>query len=665
VPDLALLALGLGLAVATGAFAAAALALRSWIDVVLASFLLGWTALVLETMALSVVDAWTRTSMVCALALGCAVSVAVWAARGRPSLPAREAAASGLRAAVGDRIVAVLAVAVAASFAYLVVLGLVVPPGQWDELLYHLPRIVLWIQQDAVAAIPDAPGSNLDANPVAAEIPQALTLLLGRTDRFVSLFQLLCVPVGIVAIAGTARRLGVDPPGALFGGLLFALFPAVALQAPTGYNDLAMATALVVAAYFALRPGRTALVLLGLAIALAVGTKVSGLLGLPALALFALVATSGRRRIEILLAGLVGAFAGSWWYAYNLVRTGAWDGGLAADYNQVPSRQPDDVLLRFERYLTDSLDLTGVVGNDRLVFPIAALAVLVVGLALRRVRTALAAAAIVAAAPWLVSGLHDVVVRGFSRTWIAVGRGDVIGVFPGAPATKSSTPEAWFGPALALVVIAAAAAIVLTTSGRRRWVLLTACVGSPLLLTATNAAAFTWDPGRGRFFVLAAALAATTFGVLLRWRFLAAALATVAALGLLLSLVHFRGRAMGIELLEPVDDLVAWSAPRWEVESAFSRDHPEVGRALRIANQTIPPDATIAFARSVQMPLYHLMGGGPWRRTVFLRPDGSVPDDADWVAVPLFVHPRLDPATWKLLPGTGTGEAWRIYRRVV
>ena len=88
-PDLALLALGLGLAVATGAFAAAALALRSWIDVVLASFLLGWTALVLETMALSVVDAWTRTSMVCALALGCAVSVAVWAARGRPSLPAR------------------------------------------------------------------------------------------------------------------------------------------------------------------------------------------------------------------------------------------------------------------------------------------------------------------------------------------------------------------------------------------------------------------------------------------------------------------------------------------------------------------------------------------------------------------------------------------------
>jgi hypothetical protein len=64
------------------------------------------------------------------------------------------------------------------------------------------------------------------------------------------------------------------------------------------------------------------------------------------------------------------------------------------------------------------------------------------------------------------------------------------------------------------------------------------------------------------------------------------------------------------------------------------------------------------------MPLYQVMGGGPWRRTVFLRPDGTVPDEADWVAVPLFVHPRLDPAAWRLLPGTGTGEAWTIYRRV-
>ena len=120
---------------------------------------------------------------------------------------------------------------------------------------------------------------------------------------------------------------------------------------------------------------------------------------------------------------------------------------------------------------------------------------------------------------------------------------------------------------------------------------------------------------------------------------------------------------MGIELLEPVDDLVAWAAPRWEVQSAFSRDHPEVGEALRVVEETIPLDATIAIGRSVQMPLYHVRGGGPWRHTVFVRPDGSIPEEADWVALPLFVDQPLDPATWRLVPGTGTGQAWRIYRR--
>jgi hypothetical protein len=553
---------------------------------------------------------------------------------------------------------------VTVAFAYLVALGLAVPPGQWDELLYHLPRMVLWIQQDAIAAIPDAPGANLDANPVAAEIPQAVTLLLAGSDRYVALFQLLCILVAGLAIHGIARRLGLTQPQALYGALLYATFPAVALQAPTGYNDLALATALTVAAYFALGTGRTELVLFALATGLAVGTKVSGLLGLPALALFVLVATTGRRRLELAVAGLAGALVGSWWYAYNLIREGSWDGGLAEQYNQVPSRAPDDVVLRFQRYLTESLDLTGVIGDDRLVFPLVALGVLAAAVAVRRARTGVAAAVLVALAPWLVIGIHDVVVRVFSRGWIVIGREDVIGFFPGTPSTKSSTPESWFGPALFLLVAATAVTIAVRVDGRRRLVLLTACLGAPLLLALANGAAFTWDPGRGRFFLFAAALAATTFGVVLGTRWLAAGLAAIAVVGLVLSLVHFRGRTMGVELLEPVDDLVAWSAPRWEVQSAFSRDRPEVGEALRVVEETIPPDTTIAIGRSVQMPLYHVMGGGPWRRTVFIRPDGSVPEGADWVALPLFVDQPLDPDTWRLVPGTGTGQAWRVYRRV-
>ena len=122
---------------------------------------------------------------------------------------------------------------------------------------------------------------------------------------------------------------------------------------------------------------------------------------------------------------------------------------------------------------------------------------------------------------------------------------------------------------------------------------------------------------------------------------------------------------MGIELLAPVDDLVGLERAAVGGRRAPSRAtiRRSAGRSRSSREDPARPRRSRSPAR-VQMPLYHLMGGGPWRRTVFLRPDGTVPDEADWVAVPLFVHPRLDPSTWKLLPGTGTGEAWTIYRRV-
>ena len=661
---LLLLILGIVLASATALLLAASLRLPSWTSFVLAAFIAGWGMLVVEVSMLSLFGAWTRSSTIAVMLLAAAGSLAGWWVVGRPAPPPASALLAGARIALSDRIVAALSVALVLAFAYLAVIGIVVPPGAWDELLYHLPRMVIWIQRSSVAAIPDAPGTNLDANPVAAEIPQALTLLLAGTDRYVALLQLLSLPVACLAIVGVARRIGMPLPGAVFGALLFAAIPVVALQAPTGYNDLALAAALMTAAYFALGRGRAELVLFGVATALAVGTKVSGLLALPALWLFALVATTGRRRLHVAIIGLAGAIVGSWWYAYNLERTGSWDGGLADQYSQVPSRAPIDVVLRLERYAVDMFDLSGVVGRDRLVFPLVAAAVLAVGVALRRVRVAAAIAALVAITPWLVVALHEALVRTLARIWILAGRRDVIGFLPDAPATEAATHEGSFGPALVFLILLASVIAVWRTTGRTRIVYLVACLGAPVLLTLTNSGAFIWDQGRARFFLFAAALAATTFGLILRVRAVATALACVAVVTLTLSLVHFRGRAMGVDLLEPVGELVAWSAPRWEVQSAFSRDRPEVGETLRIVSEQVPSEATIAIARSFRMPLYQVMGGGPWRRTVFVRPDGSVPGEADWVALPLFVDQPLDPDTWQLVPGTGTGQAWRIYRRV-
>jgi hypothetical protein len=663
--DAAALVAGFALLVATALLVTAALRLRSPLAYVLGVFAVGWATVVLLTSALSVVDHWTRAAMLAALLAAAGAALGAWLAVGRPRPPSFRPAWLAARDVLGDRLLAALAAAAALAFLYLAALGLSTPPGNWDELIYHLPRMVLWIQQDAVAAIPGSPSSNLDANPVAAELPQALTLLLYRSDRFVAWFQLLCLPLASLAIAGTARRIGLDRRAAAYGALLFVFFPAIAFQAPTAYVDLALVTAFMAAAYFALGTGNGELALFGLALALATGTKVAGLLFLPAFLLFVLVAIPRARRLRVLGVGAVAVTVGCWWYAYNLVRTGAWEGGMAVDYGQVPSRAPIDVVARFERYATELFNLSGVPGNDRYVFAIAAVAIAIVGVAIGRARAGLVVAGCVAVAPWLVIACHEILVRVFGRLWILVGHRDVSSILPADPSTTVSTPEVWLGPAYGLALIAACYAVARHAApGRMRRALVVALVLSPAAIALVNAAAFTVDQQRGRFFLLSAAFTALAMGLVVRLRVVAAALGAIAVVALFVGLVHLKGRTMGLELLAPVDDLAAWSAPRWEVQSAFSRDHPEVGRALEAVATEIPPTATIAIARSVQMPLYQVMGGGPWRRTVFLRPDGTVPAEADWVAVPLFVHPRLDPATWRLLPGTGTGEAWTIYRRV-
>ena len=291
--------------------------------------------------------------------------------------PAREAASDAVRAAVGDPIVAVLAVAAAAAFGYLVALGLVVPPGQWDELLYHLPRMVLWIQQEAVAAIPGSPGSNLDANPVAAEIPQALTLLLDRSDRFVACSS--------SSASRSPRSRSPAPPAgsgstagaAAYGALLFAFLPAIALQAPTAYVDLALVDRLHGRGVLRPRHGGTASSCCSdwpLR-----SRRAPRWLGAPRssprscsscssrLGCAAAPRARGRRAVAVA--------AGRWWYAYNLVRTGAWDGRDGGRLQPGAVARPTTWSCASSATSRSCLNLTGVPGNDRYVFAIAAVAI--------------------------------------------------------------------------------------------------------------------------------------------------------------------------------------------------------------------------------------------------------------------------------------------------
>ncbi len=649
---------------ATAVLVVSVLRLRSTISFVLGVFAVGWALVVVETMLLSVVRSWTRGWLLAAVFAGLALALAAWHVAGSPRPPSFAPVARATREALRDPVLALLAVANAVAGVYVVVVALAIPPLDIDVVAYHLPRIVLWMQQQAVASIPNAFGSNIEGNPPAAEIAQGVTMLLADSDRYAALVQVVCLPAGAVAVGGIARRLGLDLRASLFGALLYAAFPIVALQAPTALNDLAVATALVVACYFALGDRLAESALCALAIGLALSAKISGILGLPSVVLLALVAVPRSRRLRVIAAGLAGCALGSWWYLYNLATTGAWDAHLGSDYGQVPSRAPDDILLRLERYGMQTLDLAGVIGRDRWVFPVVACA-LVLAAALvwrsgtRRALGLLGAGGLVALAPWLVDWAHVAAVRAVARSWIEVGRGDLIGEFPMHAEARPFPGETWFGPTFAIVLVAAVVVVWRTTAGRRRTVLLTAVVLAPALLYLVNATAFVYDGARGRFFVIAGALAASGLGVVLRTRPVAWATATIAVLTLTLSFVHYHARPLGIRLFEPLAEPTLWGEPRWAAQTALAPT-PEAVQSARLLEQTLPTRTVVAVEAGRFAWLYPLMGAGPWRTIRLVAPGGQVPDDAYYLALEPGIAVQPPTAEWRKIPGI---TSWGLYVR--
>ena len=146
--DIAIAAALLVLLAATGLTWAAALRLP------LASTLLAaYVAVVAETTllttALSPFRLVTRTGLAVGEIVVLIAALGVWRRRGR-ALPAF-APVRALRAAFEDSPATLLLfVAVVAALIYELVLGLTVPPNNWDSLTYHLTRVAAWAQHGGV-----------------------------------------------------------------------------------------------------------------------------------------------------------------------------------------------------------------------------------------------------------------------------------------------------------------------------------------------------------------------------------------------------------------------------------------------------------------------------------------------------------------------------------
>lgn len=213
--------------------------------------------------------------------------------------------------------VALAGIVLAAVCAYLL------PVWQWDSLGYHLPFVNFVLQSGGLRGLPvDVP--YLTTYPRNVELIYVAWRAMLPDDRLVDLAQIPFGLVGSVAVGAIARELGARPSDALVAGTLWLLIPAVYLQLPTNYIDVATGAYFLLAAFFLLvRPTRPVLLCSGLAIGLFLGTKPSVP---PAAALLSLILlVRGYRAgdcrgalLGIALAGALGLEA----YVVNVVRHG-------------------------------------------------------------------------------------------------------------------------------------------------------------------------------------------------------------------------------------------------------------------------------------------------------------------------------------------------------
>lgn len=629
-----------------------------------------WAWLVTLLIALSVFHAVTAAGLWGGLVVGLVVASVGRQLAGPPRcMSPRAPWAQGIREALGDGPLVVLAVAVGLGFAYTLVAGIGVAANDGDALAYHLPRALLWKQQRSVSWIADATDPRIDVMPPVAEMGQLATMLVSGRDRFVAMGQLVALAASMAAILQLARRLGGDLQTALFGALLFATLPVVILQAASALNDLVVCSFLACAAALVLSPSRRAVAVGSVSTALAVATKVTAVFGLPWIALL-VVGFMRRGRLASLVALVGGALLGSWWYLVNLWHTGHLDGGYGAESGQRPDGL--GVVVTTARQLTlDVLDLSGVNGRDVAVYGAAALTLVgawvVAVMRGRPARGLLLGALLVAIVPPLFAPLGSLLLTAWQKAWVALGRSDLAFQLPTEftlPVLADAT-ESWYGPVLGVCLVLAPAGLLARCRHRPHRHLLMACATAPLISIVLLATVLTYDPYRGRFLMFAVALAAVSWGSLLRWPAVAWGLTGLAIVSGAMALAMSMGRPSGLVLFEddpgPVSRKSIWTRTRVDQQIQLRPGADEIG-VIRFVENRVPENASIALALHPNDFVSPYSGERLRRRIVLVPPArGERLTGAEWLVTAPRARVDFCPGDWQEVFGVGD---WKVLERV-
>ncbi len=657
------LILGSAALLATAGCLACCLRLASATEFVLAAFLLAFAEVVAVSLLLSPGRWLTQTVLLSAVYAVWLASLLAWWACGLPPPPAFAPAAAALRDAVRDPVLAILAVAVCGGLAYVAALIVGTAPNDYDVLWYHLARAAFWKQQHAVSYIAGANDYRLNAFPPNAEIADAFTMVLGRTERFTGFVQLVSLGVTMVAIGGIARRVGLGARQAVFAALVFATLPVVVLQASTSLNDLVFCALLAASVYFLLSPARVDLALAALALGLALGTKANAFLALPIVGLVAAFVHPRRRWPEIAAFGAGAVALGSYWYLVNLAETGRLDGNFvktAVTNNPSVAQPRSNVgwLAHLFRQLIDAVDPSGSVGRDGFLYLFAAAVVSATGVAALRGRSrrslggSVAATALVASLVAVRAVQHGLL-HAYQKAWIELGHRRLAFFGFDKHPTHASPFQSWYGPAGLLLALAgiwlAWRAVRRRSAPRVVLVLALAPLVWIVLQSLTS-----YSPWDGRYLAFAVAAAAAAWGLAYPVRPIAWAAGAACVTTLMLALVHYDEKPSGVSVLGGPAPRSVWDESRAEVLARWL--HPGEDEVVAALERGAGKGDTVALAIRREDVSYPYFGSRLDRHVVFARGRTG----AEWVVVA--PGESLAPAGLAGYSLVAGGRGWRLYR---
>jgi hypothetical protein len=176
-----------------------------------------------------------------------------------------------------DRFSVASLIAFALIFLLLLVIALIVPPNNTDSLLYHMGRVMHWVQDRSLAHYPVAFEPQL-TNPIGAELIILQLHILGGNDQLANLPQWLSLVLCAVAVSYSAKLLGASRKGQLASAAFSISIPMGLLQATSTKNDYVTALWLIIVVVFVLsaylvEPGWTEILCISAALGLGLLTK--------------------------------------------------------------------------------------------------------------------------------------------------------------------------------------------------------------------------------------------------------------------------------------------------------------------------------------------------------------------------------------------------------